>query len=559
MKILNLKFKNFRSYGNNITEIDFSNISSLNQIRGNNGAGKSSIINCILWMLYGKCDLTKAEMMNRVNKNTWGYIKLEDASKHIIEIERGISPDKFEVTIDNVRIDTAGKLNVQNMLEVTHYNAPYFIFRNIVACTLEGTSIIEMSSKDRKTLFESIMGLSIIGDINTVCSNNFKDIKDEYNASLKSLEQINSTITNSLNIISQDNNDDGFNKEENDLKITHLNKLKSENNKELRQLFSDLEELNALKSEYDADKQTASTKMYGVAVEVKNLKSQIAELEAESEICPVCGNKIDQTKKQAKIDAYNSEITKKLADIKEFKNYIGQLEDNAILLNPQFESLNGDITILQSRNQEIDNEIRELYAKETEYNNKKSLSTKVMNEWYASRDNIQKDIDTRITPMMEVYDLVLETLGKDGVIREMSQKYIDAINTIINEICNNEFFITFSRKDYSVKILCLGKEVSVAALSTGEKRKIDFAVKLGLLSISRTLMIPNINTLFIDEAFASIDFKTVNEILVLLKRYSDLNNINIFLIHHSPLDASKFDSIYQIEKESTGFSMITKI
>jgi DNA repair exonuclease SbcCD ATPase subunit len=56
MKITKIEWRNFSSYGNRTQELNLGNNSSLFQILGENGAGKTSISQVISFGLYGKVE-----------------------------------------------------------------------------------------------------------------------------------------------------------------------------------------------------------------------------------------------------------------------------------------------------------------------------------------------------------------------------------------------------------------------------------------------------------------------------------------------------------------------
>ena len=57
MRILNLEFKNFASYGNTVQKLKFEkDHNDLILLSGLNGAGKSSISKAIIYALYGRVD-----------------------------------------------------------------------------------------------------------------------------------------------------------------------------------------------------------------------------------------------------------------------------------------------------------------------------------------------------------------------------------------------------------------------------------------------------------------------------------------------------------------------
>ena len=58
-------------------------------------------------------------------------MKIElDCNGHEVIVERGLAPNLFTVTIDGAVVDTAGKNNVQAMLEENYYKIPYSVFKN---------------------------------------------------------------------------------------------------------------------------------------------------------------------------------------------------------------------------------------------------------------------------------------------------------------------------------------------------------------------------------------------------------------------------------------------
>ena len=71
MKILSVEWKNFNSYGNTPSRIDFENDKGdLYLLMGGNGHGKSTISEVITFCLYGKIERkNKSDLPNRINKN----------------------------------------------------------------------------------------------------------------------------------------------------------------------------------------------------------------------------------------------------------------------------------------------------------------------------------------------------------------------------------------------------------------------------------------------------------------------------------------------------------
>jgi len=114
MKIEKIEWRNFGSYGNKISSIQFNDRNSLILVGGANGNGKSLISDVIIYTLYGKLDGKKLkDIPNRKNKSAWSKITFT-ANGNIYEVERGLEPSIFELYTNGTPYDKAGKVPVQD-------------------------------------------------------------------------------------------------------------------------------------------------------------------------------------------------------------------------------------------------------------------------------------------------------------------------------------------------------------------------------------------------------------------------------------------------------------
>ena len=58
------------------------------------------------------------------------------SKNHIIEIERGLSPNYLRLFIDNKPFTIAGKRNIQDMIEDELFDIPYSVFKNIISISI---------------------------------------------------------------------------------------------------------------------------------------------------------------------------------------------------------------------------------------------------------------------------------------------------------------------------------------------------------------------------------------------------------------------------------------
>jgi energy-coupling factor transporter ATP-binding protein EcfA2 len=114
-----------------------------------------------------------------------------------------------------------------------------------------------------------------------------------------------------------------------------------------------------------------------------------------------------------------------------------------------------------------------------------------------------------------------------------------------------DYRVTFN-EEFEVSIQHLGYPVTPDQLSTGERKKVDFAVLVSLIRIMKTKF-TGVNITFLDEIFSSIDSDGIHQILKVLCKTCRELRLNIFVINHSQLPTEIFDYRLEITKNN-GFS-----
>ena len=152
---------------------------------------------------------------------------------------------------------------------------------------------------------------------------------------------------------------------------------------------------------------------------------------------------------------------------------------------------------------------------------------------------------------------IIEDIFSDTGIKKMAiNKILPLLNVEIQKILGQLYM------DYSIvfnsecvpEISQLGYRIDQSQLSTGEKKKLDFAVLLGLIRLLK-LKFQNINIIYLDEMFSSIDNNGVGYILRVLKNSCKELGLNMFVINHSILPVEMFDWNIHIEKTNSFSSM----
>mgnify|MGYP000949811901 FL=1 len=205
MKIDSVKIENFRQYRD--VKIDFSKDSNKNFtiIQGNNGTGKTTLLNALSWCLYGEeiHDYKDESSMNICNNKTAYTAKNGENFKVMVEI-KFIDEDKplifnrtlhFHKTDDKLIKDAfgdefqVGKM-VENQLEFTEND--YYTREQKIPEDIEnyfffdGARLSEYFQKDKK-IRESVYNLSQLNLVENV-DKHLEKVITKYSSKLKKIE-----------------------------------------------------------------------------------------------------------------------------------------------------------------------------------------------------------------------------------------------------------------------------------------------------------------------------------------------------------------------------------
>ena len=179
-----VRWKNFLSTGQNLTEIDLKrNPATL--IVGENGSGKSTILDALTFSLFGKAfrNIKKPQLINSINEqNALTEVEFSIGKKHFI-VRRGIKPNLFEIEVDGVMINQDSKArDYQEHLEKNILKLNYKSFTQIVI--LGSSSFVpfmQLKSNDRRVIIEDLLDIEVFSTMNLLLKNKMSDLKQEVN------------------------------------------------------------------------------------------------------------------------------------------------------------------------------------------------------------------------------------------------------------------------------------------------------------------------------------------------------------------------------------------
>jgi len=177
-----LRWKNFLSTGNTFTELDFlKNNTTL--VVGQNGAGKSTMLDALSFALFGKGhrNIAKPQLVNSVNKKGC-IVEVEfELSGHEWKVVRGIKPNVFEIWKGDTMINQSShakeyqKILEQNIIKLNHKS-----FHQIVV--LGSSSFIpfmQLQAGHRREVIEDLLDINIFSKMNQLLKEKNSGLKDE--------------------------------------------------------------------------------------------------------------------------------------------------------------------------------------------------------------------------------------------------------------------------------------------------------------------------------------------------------------------------------------------
>ena len=544
MKIKNIEWRNVASYGNKIQKLELTEKTGLIQVVGENGVGKSTISDVITFGLYGKLEGKKLkDIPNRSNKNSWMKISFEQDGK-TYEVERGLEPSLFQLSIDGSIYDQAGKNNVQDYLSDDILKIPYYVFNNTISLSINDfKSFLKMSTADKKLIIDKIFGFYILNEMRDVLKEESKSIKSSIDrlsgeifatgrsiaASQKELEELQQKIIeNSGNEIEK-------------------NKDQLENYKSLLQLHTDrIKSFRTKENEVNKSVTTSYEKYSDLVSKMKELDTKINLYNQDK--CPTCSSDLstefhksifdDLCKLKEKYQEDIKVLKSNYEDAKKAQNKITETKNDLFSKGSKIETgiktLQNKIKDLKTaKNNDEANSIRKLLSQANE-------DLTVFNQEKSSFEEKQGWIKT-----------LDEVLSEKGVKQLAIKSILPSLN---NEILNTLLSLHLPYKvvfneEFNAQIFHLGEEISPQTLSTGEMKKVDFAVLIAVIKLMK-IRFSSVNILFLDEIFSSVDPDGVHSILTTLRKLSDDLNMNIFVINHAPMPTEIFDYKIEISKKN---------
>ena len=560
-----IRWRNLLSTGNHFTEVELNKVSTT-LIIGTNGAGKSTILDALCFVLYGKAfrRINKAQLINTTNdKGTIVEIEF-NVNKVDWKIERGIKPNTFKIWRNGEELDQkASAIDQQKWLEQNVLKMNYKSFTQIVI--LGSSSFVpfmQLPSNSRREVVEDLLDIKIFSSMNMIIKDKIRNIKERIRTLELRKESLNDKVKMQKNFIEELENRSQDNIKE---KETKINDLLSEENDMMNDNIKLTEELEDLQKVIeDFSDPTKKLREYG------NIKGKISQKITtlvkehkffnDNTVCPTCNQDIEESFRVNRIDDSQNKAKDLQKDYEKLLSVIKEEENR----ESHFKSINGDINKIlngiTSNNSQISSCQRQVKSIESEI---QTLTSQLAdrNSEHEKLEQFRETLQTTYEELavkredISYYDFTYNLLKDGGVKTKIIKKYLPLINQQVNKYLQKmEFYINFTLdEEFNETVQSpIHEDFSYSSFSEGEKMRIDLALLFTWREVARHKNSVNTNLLIMDEVFdSSLDGFGTDEFLKII-RYQ-MPDTNIFVISHKESLFDKFSEVIKFEK-CKGFS-----
>jgi len=566
-----IRWKNFLSTGASFTEINFTK-STNTLIIGQNGAGKSTILDALCFGLFGKPfrKINKPQLLNSINGRD-AVVEVEfNIGQKRYKVIRGIKPNLFEIYLNDVLLnqDAASK-DYQEVLEKNILKLNYKSFTQVVILgSASFVPFMQLSAADRRTIIEDLLDIQIFSSMNAIVKEKMSSLKDGITKSKYDIKLVEEKINLQMQNIEENkkNNDAEIKK-----KFEEIGKSKEQHNK----LQNDIQLINkhitVLQSKVGDKKEKLDKKAKGLFQIKGKVQTNIDRNEKDIQFyenhhdCPTCKQSItpewkdSQVKEKSEkintqrtgLQEIDEELTKVTNEVKEITNILNHINAH----NGEIIKHTSTMTSIAQYIIKLNGEIDELTNKQVGTEGADQKLTELKQELETYNQLYKEQLSEKH------YHEFAGTLLKDGGIKtRIIKQYLPIMNKLINKyLTAMDFFVNFNiNENFEETIKSRHRdEFSYANFSEGEKMRIDLALLFTWRQIAKLKNSTNTNLLILDEVFdSSLDTVGTEEFLKLINEMG--TDTNVFVISHKGDQLfDKFRSIIKFEKKNN-FSRIAK-
>jgi DNA repair exonuclease SbcCD ATPase subunit len=557
-----ISWKNFLSTGDAPTTVFFDR-SPTTLIIGENGSGKSTILDALTFGLFGRAfrNINKPQLVNTINERGLEVeIEFSIGKKHFL-IRRGVKPNLFEIIFNGKLIDQlANNRDYQEYLEKVILKLNYKSFTQIV---LLGNSSFEpfmqLKQSDRRTIVEDLLDIQIFSSMNSILKSKSSELRTEMGSIEMKKGLFNQKIQVQEDYIKRlkEDSESVINQKEN--VITHFQEEKETARTSIVSLQNEIGTLGEKLTNEGYDKKKSSEyEKFQDKIEYK-LKQEEKELSfyEKNSTCSTCKQIIDDQFKKERLIDISKNIDDKKGGLDKIQSEIEVLENTLQTyreVGRQVVEKNKQLAGVQSKIESIESNIERTLKEIDVLRNKKKLDNSVETELITLKEQLETSLQeySVLCDQKQLHEYAHELLRDSGIKTKIIRQYVPIINKYVNKYLNElDFLINFSiDENFNETIQSQYRdEFSYASFSEGEKMRIDLALLFTWRMVAKLKNSVNTNILILDEVFdSSLDNEGTDAFLKIINTLD--TDTNVFVISHKgEILYDKFLSTIKFVKE----------
>jgi DNA repair exonuclease SbcCD ATPase subunit len=556
-----IRYKNFLSTGQQFIEIDLDT-SPTTLVVGNNGAGKSTMLDAMCFGLFAKPfrAVKKDQLVNTINEKDC-IVEVEFIiGKKEYKIIRGIKPNIFEIWCNGDMLNQdAAVRDYQKHLEQHILKLNFRSFTQVVILgNASYVPFMQLKARHRREVVEEILDIEIFSKLNLM----FREKQKAQDETIKQADFDYQLLDGKIDT-QQKHIDDISNTNKDTVNLKKVAITNSET--DIKNYEEDIARVKRKITELQTEilDQTKVTnkhsKLTSMEAKLENTcikhKKELKFFQSHDD-CPTCQQAIDEAFKKATIVVKEAKVVELELGMEQIDNAIQTsqkkldkinqtvvaIREKELLIN-RYETSISEIHKYKSKIQkEIDDLSEEKFST--------GVATGELNQLQEQLTEAGKDKLKHKEEKLYI-DTARHLMQDTGIKTKIIKQYLPIMNQYINKnLADMDFFVNFSLdEEFNETIRSRHRDVfNYHSFSEGEKLRIDLAILFTWREIAKLKNSTNTNLLILDEIFdSSLDTSGTDEFMRIL--YHTMSKENVFVISHKgDTLIDKFPRVMKFEK-----------
>ena len=556
-----VRYKNFLSTGQQFIEINL-NEAPTTLVVGNNGAGKSTMLDALCFGLFNKPfrAVKKDQLVNTINEKEC-VVEVEfQIGKKEYKIIRGIKPNLFEIWCNGDMLNQDAAIrDYQKHLEQHILKLNFRSFTQVVILgNASFVPFMQLRARHRREVVEEILDIEIFSKLNLMFREKAKAQDETIKQADFNYQLLDGKIETQQKHIDDISNTTKHTADTKKLEITNADTDIENYREDIARVRREIAEMQV-----EIIDQTKLTTKHGklTAMEAKlentciKHKKELKFFQSHDD-CPTCQQSIDEAFKKATIVVKEAKVVELELGMSQIDNAIrtsqkklDKINETVIairekeLLISRYETSISEIEKYKTR---IQKEIDELSDEKFST----GVATGELNQLQEQLVDAEKDKLKQKEEKLYI-DTARHLMQDTGIKTKIIKQYLPVMNQYINKnLADMDFFVNFTLdEEFNETIKSRHRDdFQYHSFSEGEKLRIDLAILFTWREIAKLKNSTNTNLLILDEIFdSSLDTSGTDEFMRIL--YHTMNKENVFVISHKgDTLIDKFPRVMKFEK-----------